>query len=84
MYVEVSPRRLDAVPGQAQPLSITIANTSEVISGYALRFLGADPDWVTIEDAEISLFPGETRTIVARADLSRAQCFDQEHLEHPL
>lgn len=65
MYVEISPRRLDAVPQQPQTLSITISNTSEVISGYTLRFLGADPSWITIEDTEISLFPEETRTIEA-------------------
>lgn len=65
MYVEISPRRLDAVPHQPQALSITISNTSEVISGYALRFLGADPSWITVEDTEISLFPEETRTVVA-------------------
>lgn len=63
MYVELSPRRLIAVPGQSQTLTITISNTSEVISGYALRFLGADPSWVTLEESEVSLFPEETRTI---------------------
>lgn len=65
MYVEISPRRLDAVPNHPHALSITISNTSEVISGYALRFLGADPSWITIEDTEVSLFPEETRTITA-------------------
>ena len=65
MYVEISPRRLDAVPAQPQALSITISNTSDVISGYSLRFLGADPSWITIADTEVSLFPDETRTITA-------------------
>ena len=65
MYVELSPRRVTAVPGQPQTLAITISNTSEVISGYALRFLGADPTWVTLDESEVSLFPEETRTLVA-------------------
>ena len=65
MYVEISPRRLDVVPGQPQTLAITISNTGEVISGYALRFLGADPTWVHLEDADVSLFPDETRTVTA-------------------
>jgi carboxypeptidase family protein len=69
MYVEISPRRLDAAPHQRLTLSITISNTSEVISGYALRFLGADPSWITIEDTEVSLFPEETRTVVAELRL---------------
>ena len=65
MYVELSPRRLTAVPGQPQTLSITISNTGDVISGYSLRFLGADPSWIRIDELEVSLFPQETRTLEA-------------------
>lgn len=66
MYVELSERRIVAVPGHAQELQITISNTGEVIGGYTLRFLGADPSWVELPESEISLFPDETRTITAR------------------
>lgn len=66
MYVELSERRIVAVPGQAQELQITISNTGEVIGGYTLRFLGADPSWVELPESEISLFPDETRTITAQ------------------
>ena len=66
MYVELSERRIVAVPGHAQELQITISNTGEVIGGYTLRFLGADPSWVELADSEISLFPDETRTVTAR------------------
>src|SRR3954447_6426834 len=65
MYVEISPRRITAVPRHPEPLEITISNTSDVIGGYTLRFLGADPSWIEVEESDISLFPDETRTITA-------------------
>lgn len=63
MRVDVSPRHIDAVPGQAAPFNLTIANTSSVIGGYTVRVLGADPGWVQLDTDEISLFPDESRTI---------------------
>ncbi|MDF1603297.1 carboxypeptidase regulatory-like domain-containing protein [Nocardioides sp. YIM 152315] len=66
MYVEISPRRLTAVPGLAQALTITISNTSDVIAGFTVRILGADPSWVELEETELSLFPDETRAVVAQ------------------
>ncbi|KQW45985.1 hypothetical protein ASC77_18950 [Nocardioides sp. Root1257] len=65
MYVELSQRRIIAVPRRPEPIEITISNTSDVIGGYTLRFLGADPSWIEIDETEISLFPDETRTITA-------------------
>lgn len=63
MIVDVSPRRLDVLPGTPQHLQVTITNTTEVIGGYALRILGADPGWVEVTDQTLSLFPEESRTL---------------------
>ncbi|MDT4913083.1 MAG: hypothetical protein QOC66_2211, partial [Pseudonocardiales bacterium] len=71
MRVLVTPQQAAIVPGQAQPIAITITNTSSVIGGYSVRLLGADPTWVTIEADEISLFPDETRTIIANVTAPR-------------
>jgi 5-hydroxyisourate hydrolase-like protein (transthyretin family) len=65
MYVELNQRRFVAVPNRPEPIEITISNTSDVIGGYTLRFLGADPSWIEVDETEISLFPDETRTITA-------------------
>ncbi|MET0524662.1 MAG: carboxypeptidase regulatory-like domain-containing protein [Nocardioides sp.] len=65
MYVELNQRRIVAIPRRPEPLEITISNTSDVIGGYTLRFLGADPSWIEVEETDISLFPDETRTITA-------------------
>ena len=63
MRVDVTPRRAEILPGQPQPLTITIANTSSVIGGYAIRVLGADPGWVQLETDRISLFPDQARAV---------------------
>lgn len=65
MRVDVTPRRLDVTPGLPQDVSITISNTGTVIGGYAVRVLGADPSWVTLEAGDVSLFPDESRTLAA-------------------
>jgi len=63
MIVEVSPRRLDVRPGYAEQLEVTVSNTGDVIAGFTLRLLGADPGWVHTTDQAFSLFPDETRTV---------------------
>lgn len=63
MRVDVTPRRAEIVPGHPQPLTITIANTSNVIGGYAIRVLGADPGWVQLQTDRVSLFPDQTDTV---------------------
>lgn len=63
MRIAVEPGRADVTPGVPTPFTLTIANTSSVIGGYAIRILGADPGWVELETDEVSLFPDESRTI---------------------
>ncbi|WGX98472.1 carboxypeptidase regulatory-like domain-containing protein [Nocardioides sp. L-11A] len=65
MRVSVSPARIEVTAGIPQSLAITITNPGTVIGGYSLRLLGADPSWVELEEDRISLFPDETRTLVA-------------------
>jgi hypothetical protein len=63
MRVEVNERQFDVVPGQPLLITLTITNTSEVIGGYTVRVLGADPGWVTMDVEQISLFPSELRVV---------------------
>lgn len=65
MRLDVSPRRADITPGVPLHVTITIANTSTVIGGYVIRVLGADPSWVQLDADQISLFPDETRAVIA-------------------
>lgn len=65
MRVDVTPRQAAVIPGQQHPVTITITNTGTVIGGYTVRILGADPGWVTLDAEQISLFPDESRTLVA-------------------
>ena len=72
MIVDIAPRRLPVTPGTPQQLQVTVTNTGEVIGGYALRVLGADPGWVDADRSErgdqtFSLFPAESRTMTPPA-----------------
>lgn len=57
MRVDVTPRQLQVVPGRAATVTVDVANTRTVISGHAIRVLGVDPAWVTVDKASLSLFP---------------------------
>lgn len=65
MHVEISPRQVALLPEVPTPVTITISNTGDVIAGYAIRFLGADPSWIQLDTDDISLFPEESRTFTA-------------------
>ncbi len=58
MRVQVTPRRATLVPGRPVALTVSVANTAEVISGHRIRVLGLDPAWVVVADPQLSLFPG--------------------------
>src|SRR3954470_5776697 len=60
MRIEVIPRRASIVPGQPVVLTVEVFNTSNIISGYRVRVLGVDSQWVSMDGADLSLFP-ETR-----------------------
>jgi hypothetical protein len=65
MRVDISPRDVQVVPNLPVTISISIANTTTVIGGYAIRVLGADPTWVELEEQRVSLFPDEERIVTA-------------------
>jgi len=66
MRVDVTPRNGVVEPGRLLPVSVTITNTGELIGGYTLRVLGADPSWVRLETERVSLFPGTSQTVLVR------------------
>jgi hypothetical protein len=66
MRVEVTPQHIEGIPGVAQTITITITNTSDVIGGYVVRALGADPDWIELDGSTFSVFPESSTTIRAR------------------
>ena len=63
MRLSVEPRRTVATPGVPTMLGVVVTNASDVIAGYVLRVLGADPSWVEIEDPSPRLFPGESVSV---------------------
>lgn len=59
MRVTATPQLLEAAGGPAT-VQVEITNTGEIISGYQVRVLGADPAWVSVDDATPTLFPGSS------------------------
>src|SRR5690554_5951351 len=62
MHVDVAPRRVTAFAGSPVDMLVTITNAGDVIAGFDVRVLGADPSWVEIEDPSPRLFPGASLT----------------------
>ena len=65
MRVQVTPERVELTEENAVEVFVTVHNTGELIGGYHLRVLGADPSWVTLESENLSLFPDASETIRA-------------------
>ncbi|HTZ43949.1 MAG TPA: carboxypeptidase-like regulatory domain-containing protein [Jatrophihabitans sp.] len=66
MRVDVAPRSHVVQPGVPVPVTVTITNTGELIGGYTVRVLGADPSWVRLETERLSLFPGTSQTVLVQ------------------
>ncbi|MDQ1720765.1 MAG: hypothetical protein QOI26_499 [Pseudonocardiales bacterium] len=64
MRVDIAPRSSVLEPGRTLPITVLVTNTGDLIGGYALRVLGADPSWVRLETDQLSLFPGTSQTVV--------------------
>jgi hypothetical protein len=63
VIVEVGPTTIGHQNGVPAELSVRIENVRDVISGISVHVLGADPNWAQVSEPELSLFPGESRTI---------------------
>ncbi len=64
MRVDIAPRSSVIEPGRTLPVTVLVTNTGDLIGGYTLRVLGADPSWVRLETDQLSLFPGTSQTVV--------------------
>ena len=64
MRVDVSPRSSVIEPGRTLPITVLVTNTGDLIGGYTLRVLGADPSWVQLDTDQLSLFPGNSQSVV--------------------
>ncbi|HEX8080038.1 MAG TPA: carboxypeptidase regulatory-like domain-containing protein [Jatrophihabitans sp.] len=64
MRVDIAPRSSVVEPGRMLGITVLVTNTGDLIGGYALRVLGADPSWVRLETDQLSLFPGTSQAVV--------------------
>ena len=64
MRVDIAPRSSVIEPGRTLAITVLVTNTGDLIGGYALRVLGADPSWVRLETDQLSLFPGTSQAVI--------------------
>lgn len=69
MLAVAFPESVDVTAGADGHVALTITNTSEVIDAFRVQVFGLDPDWVTVEPARLSLFPGQTEQVDIRVEL---------------
>jgi hypothetical protein len=69
MRVDIAPRSSVIEPGRTLPITVLVTNTGDLIGGYALRVLGADPSWVGLETDQLSLFPGTSQSVVVNVTI---------------
>ena len=71
MRVTVSPQRVELADDEPFTVSVHIVNTGDLIGGYHLRVLGADPSWVQLETENLSLFPETSQTVHATISIPK-------------
>jgi 5-hydroxyisourate hydrolase-like protein (transthyretin family) len=69
MRVDVTPLSVAAPPAQPVVLTVTVANTGDIISGHTLRILGVDPAWVQVAPQDLTLFPGTSGAVAVTITL---------------
>jgi 5-hydroxyisourate hydrolase-like protein (transthyretin family) len=69
--VNVTPQRVELLDNAPFTVAITVTNTGDLIGGYHLRILGADPSWVRLETENLSLFPDTSQTVTATITIPR-------------
>src|SRR5829696_2675257 len=55
--------------GQAAQFIVTVTNTADTIDAYRARVFGLDPQWVDVEPARLSAFPGDTGDVAVTVTL---------------
>ena len=59
MLADVSPNLLEVAPGESCTFAVHIVNPTSLIDAYEVSIFGLDPNWVSIGQQRLSLFPAE-------------------------
>jgi hypothetical protein len=62
--VVVTPERAVAVAGEPVTFTVTVLNTTDIISEQRITLDGVDPAWVRGGSEDLALFPAEERSVV--------------------
>lgn len=64
VVASVTPGYVETVGGQTIQLTLSVANTADVIDAYSLRVYGLDAAWVAATPDRLSLFPGDIGQVI--------------------
>lgn len=63
MRVHLSSSQLEIPINERASVTVGIYNDTDVIAGYRVTLLGADPSWITTNGNDTAVFPSETASI---------------------
>ena len=63
MRVHLSSSQLEVPINERASVTVGIYNDTDVIAGYRVTLLGADPSWITTNGNDTAVFPSETASI---------------------
>src|SRR3954451_11772486 len=67
LHVELDQATISIEPGGAPVVAhIAIHNLSRIVDRYSVQVGGLDPEWFTVSNSTLSLFPGDTEQIELR------------------
>jgi hypothetical protein len=69
MRIDVTPDRVQVMAGAEAVLIVQVRNTGDVIEACTVRIIGLDASWVTMDNARLSLFPGDAGVATVRIAL---------------
>ncbi len=69
MRIRLSSSQLEVPLQGTGVVTVSIFNDTDVIAGYKVSLLGADPRWITTSGNEVAVFPSETAEIQLSVNL---------------
>src|SRR5947209_8700217 len=64
--LEADESTLDLGVGEIAIVSLTLANRGPVVDGFLLAVRGLDPEWYTLTQERVALFPGDSLLVVVQ------------------
>jgi hypothetical protein len=61
--VVLNPTSVRLEAGTSVKIPLQIRNTGDIVEGYRVEIVGPPSEWITVDPAEVTLFPGDMTTV---------------------